>query len=108
MSTEIFYCWNCRNDIRHVSDINCFFWCNSVCKQEHEDKQAKAKEKWDKDAEKAEREEVKENTALKKKKDAKATSKNLVKKASFVTAVKEQYKCGKCGNLGHNARTCGK
>jgi ribosomal protein S27AE len=75
--------------------------------EEHAGKEKNQQDKWDKESEKIEREESKETAKKLKAKETKKKNPSI-KKASFITAVKEKYKCGKCGNLGHNARTCGK
>ena len=109
-------CWNCDKDIKSVSNLDCFFWCNQTCKADHAEKEAKQKAKWDRAAEKAEKAfkpngvktigEHVPDSRFDEKSGRKKRAKNGEVKSASATAPGKKT-CGKCGVVGHNARTCG-
>lgn len=114
MSVELFKCWNCGKDIHHQMDEANFFWCNSSCKEAHQKKEQEQRIKWEKDVEKAEKAWQKNGVKTKgehvpdtrydtKTGKKKRQRKNNENKTEFVG----KNTCGKCGLIGHNARTCG-
>jgi len=111
MTVELFKCWNCGKDIHHQLDEENFFWCNSVCKDSHQKKEDAQRVKWEKEVEKAEKSWQKNGVKTKGEAipDTRVESKTTRKKRNTGdTEFVGKNACGKCGEIGHNARTCGK
>lgn len=105
---KLLCCWHCEKVVKHNIE-EYFFWCNKKCHDAHEESMRQRRIEQDRNHYPAERRgEVDRTNDLIKASIQRHLNGYTEEGNNTGEPVKGKRRCGKCGEVGHNARTCSK